>query len=178
MATFTLKSFNNTQLKNLDFKAHANWTEDSLYLSFVLNNDLEKIDFGNYHPDHSRKLNLWENTCLEFFIKNQNGHYLEFNFSANFSWNVFTFEEIRGPLKELKTITKPEIDILNSNEKFFLVAKIKKNELPDEFLENNQLSFSFNAVLKLQNRETEYWALKHCDQKPNFHIFESFIGKF
>lgn len=178
MAAFTLIPFKETQLNNLVLNAHANFTDDSLYLSFILVGDLEKINFGEYHPEHKRLKNLWEKTCLEFFIKNNHNEYLEFNFAPNFAWNCFYFKEIRGPLTEFEKIKNPEIEILNSNEKFFLVANIKKQELPEAFLNAQELKFSFNAVIKLKNNECEYWALKHSDSKPNFHQFDSFIGKF
>lgn len=178
MAAFTLKPFKETRLENLVFSTQANFTADSLYLSFILTGDLEKIDLGDYHPQHQRLKNLWEKTCLEFFLKNQKNEYLEFNFSPNFAWNCFTFKTIRGPLLELDSIKSPEIEILNSTEKFFLVAKIPLAEIPMEFSKDQDLNFSFNAVIKLKNGENEYWALKHSDSRPNFHQFESFIGKF
>jgi hypothetical protein len=178
MASFTLIPFKKTQLNNLVLSAHANLTDDSLYLSFILVGDLEKINLGEYHPEHKRLKNLWEKTCFEFFIKNNQNEYLEFNFAPNFAWNCFHFKEIRGPLAEFDKVQNPEIEILNSNEKFFLVAKIKQQELPANFLKSSELNFSFNAVIKLKSGDNEFWALKHSDSKPNFHQFDSFIGKF
>lgn len=181
MAKYSLSPFTKSKLE-IELTTEANWSDNSLYLGFTLTGKgLNQIEFGDYHPEHRRLLNLWEKTCFEFFIKNEKGHYLEFNFSPNFAWNIFTFTKIRGPLTELETKSTPVLDILNSSSKFFLVAKIDKEDLKN-FTEKeyplNQLSFSFNAVIKLKSGETEYWAIKHSDQRPNFHQFESFIGKF
>ena len=92
---------------------------------------LSGIDFGQYEPNKKRTLNLWEKTCFEIFIANQSGQYFEFNFSPNFSWNIFYFEKLRGPLFEFPITKVPQIDILISQNKFVLVACIDKTIFPN-----------------------------------------------
>lgn len=179
MAKFSLNPFNQDDNSKINLASNVVFNDDELYISYHIDQNLELIDLGSYQPNHSRVLKLWERTCFEFFLKAPNGHYIEFNFAPNFAWNAFFFEVIRGPLKELESIKHIEMDILNSSDKFFLVAKIKRSELPIEFNQNlAQCTFGITSVIKLKNNETEYWALKHADSKPNFHVYDSFIGKF
>lgn len=177
MAKFSLIPFSKNQFPfELTSEVHSN--QSSYFISYNLEGAINQIDFGTYSPDKKRKLKLWENTCFEFFLCHEDGHYLEFNFAPNFAWNAFTFKIIRGPLLELDIINNISMDILNSSEKFFLMATIDKSQLPEKFRDETKLKYGITTVLKLKNKDTEYWALTHQDQRPNFHMYESFIGKF
>ena len=177
MANFTLVPHSEKSYP-FSFITKINANKNSFYVSYTLEGDISSIDLGNYTPDKNRRLNLWEKSCFELFLCSEDGHYLEFNLAPNFGWNVFSFTKLRGPLLELDTIHDIEMDILNSSEKFFLVAKIDFKDLPEKFREIDKLKFGITSVMKLQNNDVEYWALTHCDQRPNFHRYESFIGKF
>ena len=178
MAKFTLIPFKKSN-NHFEIDAQANVSDNHLFISFNLAGNLTPINFGDYQTNHQRKMQLWENTCFEFFIKNKQDHYIEFNFSPRFEWNAFYFEKIRGPLTEMDLISPPTLDILNSSSRFYLIAKIDLNNFPNSFKDSFlEQKFSFNTVIKLKSDDYEYWALKHCDSKPNFHLFDSFIGKF
>lgn len=178
MAKFSLIPFQKNQLK-IDLVCTTTLSEDSFYIGYQLTQDLASIDMGVYTPHKSRCLNLWEKTCFELFLKNTNGHYIEFNFSPNFEWNAFYFEKLRGPLKELEMAQVPVLDILNSSDKFSLVAKIPLSSLPVEFQNNiANCDLGITTVIKDRKGEISYWALTHKDSKPNFHHYDSFIGKF
>ncbi len=179
MSTFKLIPFGE-HIQNFDFSATSSINKEYLYFSFTLMGELDGIDFGDYAPKHERIIGLWEKTCFEFFIKNSRNHYLEFNFSPNFSWNIFYFKEVRGKLTELELKHPPEIEILNSKNKFYLIAKFNLTNLPDEFkmVDSTMYSFSFNSIIVDKLNLKSFWALKHLDSKPNFHQLDSFIGKF
>lgn len=179
MSTFKLIPFGE-HIQNFDFSATAAINKEYLYLSFTITGNLDEIDFGDYTPKHERITGLWEKTCFEFFIKNSKDHYIEFNFSPNFSWNIFYFKEVRGKLTELEVKTQPEIEILNSKNKFYLIAKFNLANLPSEFkmLDISMYSFSFNSIIVDKSKLQSFWALNHLDSKPNFHRLDSFIGKF
>jgi len=156
------------------FKCHLD--SDYIYLHFRLDDPHQLIDLGNYSPRHQRVIGLWEKTCFEFFLRQQNSEsYLEFNFSPQFSWNAFSFQSYRGPLHEWEAIKQCEIDILRELGRLQLMIRIRKNEINAFFKPNEGLLFSATAVLKNRDGSFHYMAIKHADQKPNFHHPDSFI---
>ncbi len=178
MAEFTLKNF---QKKPFPFQLTSTVHHDdqAFYLVFKIQGDLGSINLGEYHPKKERVLKLWEKTCFEFFIKDQNSNqYLEFNFSPNFSWNAFYFQDYRSELREWEEIHSIEIDILNSLDHFTLMAKIPYKNIIQKLNSLNNLSYSTTAVLLEKDQSKSYWAIDHLDQVPNFHYFESIKYKF
>jgi len=176
MAKYTLIPFNIDLSPNINLVAEINKNNESLFISFKIDKGVELIDFGSPTPNKERVLNLWEKTCFEFFIKNQNNEYLEFNFSPAFEWNCFYFKEIRGPLKELCSMQRPATDILLSLEEFFLVTEIKKNYFPKGFFEENcHCDIGLTSVIKDRQGLASFWALAQSDSKPNFHDFRAFV---
>ena len=102
---------------------------------------------------------------------------MEFNFSPRFEWNCFYFPKKGSPLSEWAKMQRPVVDILLSLNKFFLVAEIKKEYFPENFMTAG-MSLGISSVLKANSEELTYWALSHNDSRPNFHHFDSFIYKF
>lgn len=177
MAKFSLIPFNPSNNDPFELSAEINQNDQSFFISFLLQGDLLPINLGIPSPRKERTIKLWENSCFELFIKNSRNEYLEFNFSPRFEWNCFYFQKKGDPLQEWIKMQRPETDILLSLEKFFLVAEIKKEYFPENFLSSN-MSMGISSVLKLKNGELTYWALSHEDSKPNFHHFDSFKYKF
>ncbi len=177
MPQFNLISFPPLLQNDFSFHTEINQTNSSIFLSFTIKGKLSSLDLDDPHPKKERKIKLWEKTCFELFIKNARDEYLEFNFSPRFEWNCFYFQKKGDPLLEFLKMPSPAVDILYSFDKFFLVAEIKKEFFPDNFI-TNDMSGGISSVLKMKNKEMTYWALTHKDQKPNFHHFDSFIYKF
>lgn len=178
MENFTLYPFDLTKKYEYQLNSICKISNDSIYVSYMLLGNIHEIDLGDTNSMHLRKLKLWEKTCFEFFIKNQIGQYYEFNFSPKFEWNVFYFDKKGDILKELSTPIIPTLDILDSKEKLHLIAKIPITLFEKKFIDDlKTLQFGISAVIK-NNNQLDYWALTHKDIRPNFHHFESFIGKF
>ena len=141
--------------------------------------NLDQINLGNGTPNKERLIKLWEKTCFEFFIKNQNGSYIEFNFSPTFEWNCFYFEKKGDALKEWQQMNRPKTDILLSLNNFFMIIEIKKDDFPSGFFNHlAERECAVTCVIKEKSGRLSYWALHHADVKPNFHHFESFKYKF
>ncbi len=122
-------------------------------------------------PLEGRHMNLWQNTCFEVFLQPDTlplRKYFEVNLSVNKAWNVFAFEDYRTPQPPTEfvgaEILKFKVDSEN------LKVRIKFNGL-----NFTKLKVSCCAVVALKDLGTTYWSIKHADQKPNFHHFESFI---
>lgn len=152
---------------------------DKYRLVFMLLDPSESvlIPHERVKPSHERTIGLWENTCFEFFIRDQKDHsvYCEGNFALDFSWNIFWFNSYRqSPLTEFaaEKLSNPIRDIFLSGKKSEIVI-----DIPEELLSKfspNSLEFSFTAVVKTKDSKTHYLALKHSDALPNFHHPDSF----
>lgn len=179
MAKFSLTPFENQHCPKINITAELNQNAQSIFVSFSIKDQLKSIDLGNSTPNKVRLIKLWEKTCFELFIKNENSSYIEFNFSPNFEWNCFYFTKKGDPLKEWDKMQRPSTDILLSIDHFFIVAEIKKEYFPDGFFDQlNKLEAAITCVIKDRKDNLSYWALAHCDTRPNFHHFDSFKYKF
>ena len=179
MAKFSLIPFDLDHSPPLNFSVELNQSDDSVFISYRITEGFHHIDRGDLTPHKSRVMKLWEKTCFELFIKNGAGSYLEFNFSPNFEWNCFYFKNKGDPLKEWEKMKTPKLDILLSHEHFLLFAEIKKDLFPVDFNnQKNEWKFGISSVIKSTEQKMSYWALIHCDSRPNFHHFDSFIGTF
>ncbi len=179
MAKFSLIPFDKLKAPDILIEVEINQNEESFFISYRINLGLENVDLGSPSPNKNRLLKLWEKTCFELFIKNENDSYLEFNFSPNFEWNCFYFNKKGDQLMPLNQMQMPKLDILLSNDHYLLFADIKKGQFPENFLSKNQQNHvGISCVIKDKNEKLSYWALVHCDTRPNFHHFDSFIYKF
>lgn len=180
MAEFTLSNFQKID-QPYKLTSTVHFDDQSIYLVFKLMGDLTHLDLGDYTPYKKRVMKLWEKSCFEMFIKDQNSdRYIEFNFSPNFAFNAFYFNHYRSELTEWNKIQYADIkiDILNSIDHFTLMAKIPLKPLEVELSEMNNLRFSTTAVLLNKDGEKNYWAIDHLDHVPNFHLFDSIKYKF
>jgi hypothetical protein len=176
MAKYSLTPFTE-EPSQIEIEFEMNDRVNEYYLSYRVSGELKDLDLDKRSASHTRVLKLWEKTCFEFFIKNERGQYLEFNFSPIFEWNVFYFNKKGDPLLEHPINKAPVLDILNSKDQFLLIAKIDKTIFPQDFF-TGELKYSATSVIKKLSGDLNYWAFIHKDSRPNFHHFDSFIGKF
>jgi hypothetical protein len=179
MPKFTLIPFDLSASPNISIEVEVNQNIESLFISFSIKNGVDLIDLGTSTPSRTRVIKLWEKTCFEFFLKNTNDNYIEFNFSPNFEWNCFYFKKQGDPLLEYSKMTIPKLDILLSSSHYLLIAEIKKELFPEHFFDKKlELSMGLTSVIKDKLGRMSYWALDHKDTRPNFHHFDSFKYKF
>lgn len=177
MAKFSLIPFNKQLSPTIELTSEFNQNSESFFISYRIREGINVVDLGNGTPIKERVLKLWEKTCFELFIKNENNEYVEFNFSPVFEWNCFYFKQKGNPLAEYIPMQRPATEVLLSKDQFFIFIEIKKAYFPEGFL-NGPMSVGISSVIKDKNKSLSYWALTHCDSRPNFHHFDSFIYKF
>jgi glutaredoxin-related protein len=177
MAKFSLIPFDPQSAPKIYIESELNKTNESIFISYKLQGDLSSIELGDGNPKHAREIKLWEKTCFELFIKDNNNSYIEFNFSPDFEWNCFYFEKKGNALEEYKKMELVKFDILFSNEVVHVIVELHNNMFPDHFFDGS-LSAGISSVIKSKNGILSYWALSHEDQRPNFHHFDSFKCKF
>lgn len=121
---------------------------------------------------------LWKITCIEFFIKSTSEKkYWEFNISPLGFWNFYELDDYRSNLNESSLCEPVQFTfsvIKNQNLTFNLLININSliNYYP-YIIQNGLLSIT--SVIRWKNNTTSYLALKHAENKPDFH---SDIGFF
>jgi hypothetical protein len=144
-----------------------------LELKFELQDPLNHIKtnphfFQSVPTEAQRRDGLWKSTCFELFLKVPNkSTYYEFNFSPEGFWNLYHFSDYRKPHPPHRS-EDFSITEWSWRSQVFKVALSNKTSVRD-------WSASITAVLQNLNHEVQYWALKHTDEKPNFHHFDSFV---
>ncbi len=178
MAKFSLIPYDKTTAPAIHINGELNQNDQSLFLSFSIKKGLPLIDLGSSTPNKERLVKLWEKTCFEFFLKNEHGEYVEFNFSPNFEWNCFYFPKKGDPLKEWELMSRPNTEILLSLDHYFIVVELRKELFPPGFFDQKtELKAGMTSVIKDKKGALSYWALTHSDSRPNFHHFDSFTMK-
>lgn len=172
---FSLKPFDLKGAPEITIESMVTETDESFFISFRLKGALSSIDLGPGCASHQRVTGLWKKSCFEFFIKNERGNYLEYNFSPAFEWDCFYFEKKGDPLTQYP-MNKPKEDILHALDVFHLIAEVPKESMPKDF-RTDKMQINLTSVIEnKEDNKLSYWALSHKDSKPNFHYFESFIS--
>lgn len=174
MAKFSLIPYKKEGAPHITFSSELNTSEEAIYISYKLQGELAALDLGTGTPKHARVIKLWEKSCFELFIKNAHDSYMEFNFSPDFEWNAFYFAKKGDALAEYARMDKVDFDILLSLDVFHLIVKIDKKKFPLDFFQG-PLKVGITSVIKNKQSELSYWALSHCDTRPNFHDFRSYV---
>ena len=90
--TYTLKPHIDNPVENLSASVMI---ERSTRFRWLLTYEILGNTQAIVFPDRARSgrgAKLWEETCFEFFIRNIDDEYIEFNFSPSGQWACFYFE--------------------------------------------------------------------------------------
>jgi len=151
-----------------------------LLVSYELIGNLQNIDIPGRKQNPSRMKGLWENTCFELFAAVSDWEqYWELNVSPSGDWNVFRFEHYEEErridnLREETLVTSlPSRTQARTQKQPASLSLDCEFNLTNLVRENQLLEIGISAVIKMPERT--YWALTHCDSRPNFHRRDSFI---
>ncbi len=147
----------------ITFTIHSDGTK--LICDYHLFGDTGKVSLDDSEGG-ARKLYLWLDTCFELFIKSgAGGRYYEFNFAFNGDWNVFRFDEYRGPLAESDdfTVCSRVMGITQEHLHFRTEITPAPGVLPGEF------RFLPSTVVKLVSGEEFFFASDHSSPNADFH---------
>ncbi len=154
------------------FKVEAGFTkQDSGFrLEYRLSGPLDQLIIPDKAPTSSFRDELWKHTCFEaFFQDSKSQAYWELNFSPSREWAIYRFKNYRERI---------EADI----SKFILV--IQQERYPGEVVIKVDIKptgivavgrVGLSCVLEHSTEAKSYWALRHSEEKPDFHASESFI---
>lgn len=171
---FSLQPFPDTNSPpNLQITGTLARQAQTLYIRYALSGDLSKIAIAAPSDIPTRQHELWQETCFEFFLGQQDSdRYWEFNLSPSGDWNVYRFDGYRRGMQEETALTKLPFDVEVQPETLSLslelnLQAIASNEQP--------LDVAITAVVKSQKGEVTYWALAHSGSEADFHRRDSFI---
>ncbi len=165
-----LKSFKDSGLKGgieaeLDFVS-----TDSIELVFQWNPDWKLKTAppqAGAMPPLSRQNQIWESTCFEAFVKYKTGDsYLEFNIALDGRWNVYHFDSIRTPQPPREDEKCFVQSITASAGRLKVVIKAE--------LDPGVYQIGLSAIIETLYGQKSFWALKHCQEKPDFHDYGAF----
>lgn len=174
--TFALQPFE--KVHGIKIKGRVARSGNTLTAHYELKGDLLTINIPRSKHVPSRVKGLWGDTCFELFLAPEdNEKYWEINVSPSGDWNIFRFDHY----EEARRISDLQEETLVASLPFEVRERPGSLSLDfelslDKFVRKEQiLEIGISAVIKSGIRS--YWALAHCDTKPNFHRRDSFILK-
>lgn len=170
--SFSLQPFS-TAPQQLQIQGKIARFANTLTIHYVLLGDLENIAIAAPSDFPTRQHNLWEDTCLEFFLglKDSQG-YWEFNLSPAGHWNVYRFDGYRQGMQEESALTTLPFSIQTSSDTLSLSLEL---DLEAMIPKDQALAVAITTVIKSKTGEVTYWALTHPGTEADFHRRDSFV---
>ena len=149
----------------------------SLTLEFQLHSDAPQGDEAILWPapgsEPQRRDELWQHTCLEWFVAQpQREAYWEFNIAANGNWNVYQLDGYRHGLRPDGGYRALPLHT-SSSERCTNVSL--KAPLPASLAAAQPLELAVTAVVEQCNGAISYWALHHGGTEADFHRRDGFL---
>lgn len=154
------------------FEARVEATDEGgLWVQYIVDIAAEDI----FLPDITapeRTDELWKTTCFELFVRRAGkSGYIEFNFSPSSRWAAYHFADYRKGVSDLPLERVPEIYV-DFGETWFSVET--SVSLPPDWV-GVPLEANLTAVIESSDGKLGYWAVKHADEKPDFHHPDCFV---
>ena len=149
-----------------------------LVLSYRIEGDIDALSIPQIGPPQ-RSDGLWQNTCLEAFVKGPGEVYYEFNFSPSAAWMAYRFTSYRQGIVAVENIEPDNISVYRDSNRFELEAVVNNPNRPSMLDRGTGLLLGLSAVIKdAHDGGLSYWALAHPKGKPDFHHPDSFAFEF
>ncbi|HYX17059.1 MAG TPA: DOMON-like domain-containing protein [Nostoc sp.] len=174
--TFSLQPFPSTKsLPNLKIAGNISRNGNKLAIRYILEDDLKEIAIAPPSNTPSRKHELWEDTCFEFFLGVKDSQrYWEFNLSPAGHWNIYLFDGYRQGMQEETAFENLSFNVQNQADGLILVLDVDLGKIISA---EQAIEVSITTVIKYRNGEVTYWALTHRGAEADFHLRDSFILK-
>lgn len=174
--TFSLQPFPSGQsLPNVKIVGRIERNANRLVICYDLKGDIKDIAIALPADTPARKHELWQDTCLEFFLGiEKSDRYWEFNLSPSFHWNVYHFDGYRQGMQEEIAFKMLPFKIESAADSLELVVEIDLDKIVSK---ESAIDLAITAVVKDKNGEVTYWALTHTGKEADFHRRDSFIIK-
>lgn len=146
-------------------------SQSSLVVEYTITGAIDDLEIpASADTEPTRRDQLWENTCFEFFIGlPESPRYWEVNAAPNGDWNVYCFDDYRQAMAP-----EPACEQVNCTWQPITKGYYLTVELPTEnwIAMEQPLELGVSTVLKTKG--VSHWALAHPGSEPDFHRRESF----
>jgi hypothetical protein len=170
---FALIPFPAPNLPAIRITGSAALQEQVLALEYWLEGAIEEVLLPAVSSNPSRKDELWNATCFEFFLAvKARPEYWEFNMSPSGDWNVYRMDTYRRAGFRAETAIQDlpfQVQILPD----VLQLRVAV-ELSPILQHAHNLDIGVTAVIQTNDGNTTYWALAHPAPQADFHLRESF----
>ena len=175
MSNFSLIPFASDALPTIEIVGNIDRADNILSIEYQLLGDLDSVAIASPAVAPSRKFELWESTCFEFFIGVLGDrNYWEFNLSPSGDWNVFHLDDYRQGLRNETAFTTLPFDDDRSANSLTLKLELDLSQIISI---DRQLEVSVTTVIRSTQDELSYWALTHCGEEADFHSRDRFVIK-
>lgn len=169
---FDLKPFALNTAPDLEITGNISRKLNQLQIKYLLAGNLAAIVIPPLSKKPIRQANLWEHTCLEFFLGLQDApRYWEFNLSPSGDWNIFRFANYRQGIREDLAFNSLPFAVWQDTSYCQLNLEIDLNQIIDP---EENLEIGITAVIESQEQRLSYWALTHTTSAADFHQRDSF----
>ena len=174
-SSFSLVPFSLNTAPAVNISGEIEGQNSQLKIEYKLRGNLSQLIIAKHANNPTRRYNLWEHTCFEFFLGIKDStKYWEFNLSPAGHWNVFYFADYRQDIAEemafdaLPFQIKQQSNLLQLNLEFNLDRIISPQQ---------NLEIGMTTVVEDQEQTLSYWALSHPAKEADFHRRDSFLIK-
>ncbi|MBN3892210.1 MAG: DOMON-like domain-containing protein [Nostoc sp. JL31] len=174
--TFSLQLFPSTEsFPHLKITGNISRNANQLTICYNLGGDLKEIAIVPSSNAPSRKYELWEDTCFEFFLGiKDSARYWEFNLSPAGHWNVYRFDGYRQGMQEETAFEKLPFNVQNQADGLALGLDVDLDKIVSA---EQAIEIGITTVIKNIDGNVSYWALTHRGEEADFHLRNSFIVK-
>lgn len=177
MTNFFLIPFpDNLPCPNIELKGKIERINQQLFITFELTGEIEKIAIAPPDNYPSRRNQLWQETCFEFFLGlKESPCYWEFNLSPAGYWNIYFFDDYRQNIIEELAFQELPFEIKIQSNSLILSLTLDLEAIINS---KEELEVGITTVIKNKINEADsitYWALEHRAREADFHQRKSFI---
>ena len=163
----------NSSLPNIEIDTAISRQNTTLKLSYLLQGNLQQIILPAANSEVTRKDNLWQTTCFEFFIAVfHSRQYWEFNLAPTGDWNVYYFTNYRRGMNLSRSFDRLPFTTKTNNSTYQLEIAINLQSI---IAGNTFLELAVATVIEDTNHNLSYWAITHPGTQADFHRRDSFI---
>ncbi|WP_427159262.1 DOMON-like domain-containing protein [Aliinostoc sp. HNIBRCY26] len=172
--TFSLQPFPSAE-PSPDLKITGNISRENnqLAITYQLTGDLKQVVIPPLVDIPTRKNELWENTCFEFFLGVRNSpRYWEFNLSPAGDWNIYRFDGYRQGMQEETAFNQLPFSVQSHPDSLIISLNSDLNQIISSA---QSLEVAITTVIKQPDNHITYWAVVHKGAEADFHLRDSFI---
>jgi hypothetical protein len=174
--TFFLKPFpSNNPSPEIEISGNVTRHCNRLSIQYQILGQLAELVIPVATNSLTRKDDLWQKTCLEFFLGIEAfPQYWEVNLSPAGDWNIYRFEDYRQGMQTETAFTSLSFVVQNRPNCLLLNLAVELDKIVEI---EQKIEIAIASVIQPKVGEISYWALTHCGTEADFHQRDSFTIK-